>query len=545
MSGNMLIMDREFRKAENMIKSKNFFLVQIQDFITSLRYLQRLCNEAKHSIGLLVNKDGLNLLHLIIQNKFPSYLEYLVKVGVFTELDIPISDEKSNFFQLDCIKLAVELKKSDDFVAEIEACRQWEKSLSAFHRKLRLPSTNVTLDNITRTDILNTDIKGYNCFHWAAIGGNPHMIQRMRDIQIDWKSYLTANLKSSIELAAEMGNNTVVKTLLIDYTGTCDEERVFQKLLQTFAENGDIEMTKMIITTSANQLELSRGSLLNKAVTANRPEYVKMLLTQYNSDPNVNHETDDKSTRGCMLRSACCNNFEGVVRVLLSHPQCDMTLTNYRQRNCLHWAVESGSLSLVSLIIETANLRNIKSTLINKHDLFYRDELHYLVRGKDNGEPAWFYVEVKRKHLREFLEKLSGSTLHIANYGKIIKSGWGNDPDDQTEKMLEELGEVFIDSEKDCTPLLVAMNSRHYEIAKLLLHYGCDINAQDYFGLSALHYAAMNSSKEMCAYLITNGVDITLKDSDGKIAKDLIEPTETELLTYFGDLEAGKLTREK
>ena len=394
-------------------------------------------------------------------------------------------------------------------------------------------------------DILKSDIKGYNGLHWASIGGNYRVIQRMRDIQTDWKSYLTQKGNSSIELAAEMGNKTIFNTLLGDYIGTCDEENVKQTLLKILAKNGDIEMTRMIIKASNYPINLSHWYLLHNAVDANRPEYVKMLLTQYNFDPNLGFEGNELNTRGSALRSACSDNFERVVRVLLSHPQCDMTLKSYTQRNCLHWAVESGSLSLVTLIIETATLKNIKSALINEHDLFYRKNLHYVVNVKDKGKPVWHLIEVKRKLLKKFIENVNCENLNVAKYGKIITSGWGQSPNDQAQKKVEEFGKLCFDTEKDFTPLLIAMDKQHYEVAKLLVNYGCEINDQDYFGLSALHYAAMNGSKEMCAFLIINGVDINLKDNDGEIAKDLIEPTETYFLEYFEDLETGRFMIKK
>ena len=52
----------------------------------------------------------------------------------------------------------------------------------------------------------------------------------------------------------------------------------------------------------------------------------------------------------------------------------------------------------------------------------------YLVRGKDRGRPAWHYVLVRTESIGEFLKRIDSGTVDVANYGKVITSGWGTDP---------------------------------------------------------------------------------------------------------------------
>ena len=53
-----------------------------------------------------------------------------------------------------------------------------------------------------------------------------------------------------------------------------------------------------------------------------------------------------------------------------------------------------------------------------------------LVRGKDQGEPVWYYVLLKddENAVREFHEKLKSGNVNIAKYGRVLTSGLGRDP---------------------------------------------------------------------------------------------------------------------
>ena len=59
-------------------------------------------------------------------------------------------------------------------------------------------------------------------------------------------------------------------------------------------------------------------------------------------------------------------------------------------------------------------------------------------RGKDRGQPAWLYILLADDEdtIREFHEK-EGS-LDVFNYGQVLKSGFGQDPPEETHKWLKE-----------------------------------------------------------------------------------------------------------
>lgn len=65
-------------------------------------------------------------------------------------------------------------------------------------------------------------------------------------------------------------------------------------------------------------------------------------------------------------------------------------------------------------------------------DLTYkrtRDRIKlYTVRGKDRGKQVWHFVLVYPHKEDEFHRKVKSGTIDVANYGHVIRSGWGQDP---------------------------------------------------------------------------------------------------------------------
>jgi len=54
--------------------------------------------------------------------------------------------------------------------------------------------------------------------------------------------------------------------------------------------------------------------------------------------------------------------------------------------------------------------------------------LIYTVRGQDRGWDAWHIVHVERALLDDFKLKIKSGSIDVADYGYVIKSGWGKDP---------------------------------------------------------------------------------------------------------------------
>ena len=62
------------------------------------------------------------------------------------------------------------------------------------------------------------------------------------------------------------------------------------------------------------------------------------------------------------------------------------------------------------------------------NDRFYAKPFVYLVRGKDRGKEAWHYVLVDEDKLEGFKTQVAIGNIDVAEYGKVLHSGWGKDP---------------------------------------------------------------------------------------------------------------------
>lgn len=64
----------------------------------------------------------------------------------------------------------------------------------------------------------------------------------------------------------------------------------------------------------------------------------------------------------------------------------------------------------------------------------------YLVRGKDGTRDAWHYVAVDKVKQPLFQNALKSGALDVSQFGKIIRSGWGeNPPPEVVEAMKNQL----------------------------------------------------------------------------------------------------------
>jgi len=66
-----------------------------------------------------------------------------------------------------------------------------------------------------------------------------------------------------------------------------------------------------------------------------------------------------------------------------------------------------------------------------------QNSIIYLVTGKEQGKDSWFYVRVSK--LKEPLLKaaLEKGELNVPDYGDIIYSGWGVEPDEEIAALVE------------------------------------------------------------------------------------------------------------
>ena len=71
------------------------------------------------------------------------------------------------------------------------------------------------------------------------------------------------------------------------------------------------------------------------------------------------------------------------------------------------------------------------------NDRLIKSHLLFIVRGKDRGHPVWHYVLVDEEKLDDYKAKVATGTINVANYGRILKSGWGEDPPEDIVREMD------------------------------------------------------------------------------------------------------------
>ena len=507
-------------------------------------------------LASLANED-INILQRAVIDKRTNALQLFVHLGIFRSLDTDVRDKKSKYFGKRIDEIAKDTQQLH-LMEEIERCRLWEDSLPELHRTVRRPynlhlkeMTHYQLTNTTWKSLQVTDREQYTYLHWAAVAGNLEIFRIFSDTlccnKLEYLLMKTKDGLNAMQLATEMGNYKLVKYLLKLYDiylksrhhrndgsrghnrqghlSTINDAAVdFNKLLEITARNGDIKTFQVII---GGGITRPTQHLVKIAVENNRAKFLKMLLMNCQLDPNYTNPCDSHlCSPGWPLRNACSEGHEDIIKVLLRHPSCDLTLTNQTGRNCLHWAAINGSKHLLKNLLDGLERRGVLADLINSRDKFTRESLTYIVNGTKRGQRTWYYVTVKRCMIASFLASEKSGTLNMKNHCEVLLSGLGQNPDDTAKDTIKKIFEKYLQTENDlddCTPLHLAIWKNNKDAAELLIKHGASITIRDQFGLSALHYAAMKGNEEMCNLLLEHGADIDATDNDGQTAEKVAE----------------------
>ena len=288
--------------------------------------------------------------------------------------------------------------------------------------------------------------------------------------------------------------------------------------LQQCAHRNDAEKAVELVLNDG--LDINTPALCNRtpllwASLSSSGEFIETLI---DLGANVNAQrTYDKVTP--LLLSANWNNFMAVY-LLLDHG-ADANIASADGNSPMHRAVSNGFFDIAKRLVEKGsdvNLQNkegrtplffglknkheqlIKLLIENEADVNIGYKKNYtetiLVRGKDKGRAAWHYVLVKRHLLGLFLKRVKGGRVNVADFGDILRSGWGKDPPEGIiDQILEECDFKEIPG---VTVLHIASKENNEpEIIDLLVKSGANVNAQDAEGFTPLHMATIHGNLKM------------------------------------------------
>ena len=408
---------------------------------------------------------------------------------------------------------------------------------------------------------------GFNMLTAAVFEGNYDVVSKasvpLDNLQIQMGISAVADTLANLEI--KRSGHYKIESL---YRKTVDKVNTLSELHQCKRGNDAEKAVELVLNDG---LDINTPALCNRtpllwASLSSSGEFIETLI-DLGADVNA-QRTDDKVTP--LILSASWNNFMAVY-LLLDH-EADSNIARADGNSPLHIAVSNGFFHITKLLIKkgsNVNLQNkegrtplflsvknkrkhlIKLLIENEADVTigYQEnstDRIYLVRGKGRGRAAWQYVLVKKHLLGLFLKRTNGGSLDGADFGAVLRSGWGKDPPEGTiDQMLEECDFKEIPS---VTVLHIASKENNEpEIIDLLVKSGANVNAQDAEGFTPLHMAAIHGNLKIVKKLVDLDADVNIITTDGKNAAELAHLNEEmEIEEYLESKMAfSQRTKEK
>ena len=327
----------------------------------------------------------------------------------------------------------------------------------------------------------------------------------------------------------------------------------------------------------AVELVLNDGVDINTPALCNRTPLLwaslsssgEFIETLIDLGANVNAQrTDDKDTP--LTLSSGWNKFMAVY-LLLDHG-ADANIASADGNSPLHTAVSKGFFDITKRLVEkgsNVNLQNKEGRtplflgVKNKHEQLIKllieneadvtigykqnsTERFNLVCGKNRGRADWHYVLVKKHLLGLFLKRVKGGVINVADFGDILRSGFGEDPPvGTTDNILKEYDFQFKEIPGTTLLHIASEQINEPEIIDLLVKSGANVNAQDAEGFTPLHMAAIHGNLKIVKKLVDLEADVNIVTTDGKNAAELAHLNEELEIEEYLKLKMASSQRTK
>ena len=322
-------------------------------------------------------------------------------------------------------------------------------------------------------------------------------------------------------------------------------------------------------------LDINTPALCNRtpllwASPSSSGEFIETLI-DLGADVNA-QRTDDKVTP--LILAACWNNYMAIhlllerggnalintqkdighsplveaarhgfcnVAELLIEKGSNVNLRNKEGKTPLYFAVENKDEQLIRLLLKN------KADVSMRYKDFNSTERISLVRGKDGGEPAWHYVLVNKHVLGLFLKKTQGGSLDVADFGAILRSGWGKDPPVGVtfDKIIHESDALLQEISGDTVLHISCMKKDQPDVIDLLVQSGADVNAQAVDGFTPLHIAAIYGNLRIVRKLVDLDADVNITTTNGKNAAEVAHLFEESEIEEYLDSKMASSQRTK
>ena len=303
---------------------------------------------------------------------------------------------------------------------------------------------------------------------------------------------------------ASMGGHLNVVNILLNAGANIDEiDEDHSTALMLAAHKGHHNIVSQLIANGAN-VDKKNGVGRTPLLIASEERHLEVIEKLLSAGAKVN-EPDDIYNSTPLL-CAVFNRYTKVTYLLLDH-DADVTKQDDSGRTALHFAAETGQLEVVDILLNKGAKVNIAdkhhrtplvlSALKNHYDVM----LHLITSGAD--------VAQLTKHTSFSTEVLSYAInrKHIGVIKILIANGIGI--------------EGLLSTSPPMTALMWTAQKGYDSLTKQLILQGVNVNYQNPYGHTALHFAAYRNNIQCGVLLVEAGADVSIVNKASQTPLDL------------------------
>lgn len=290
--------------------------------------------------------------------------------------------------------------------------------------------------------------------------------------------------KTALQLACYEGHHNIVEFLVKNKADVNIKDSEGDTALHYAAYGKESKILQVLLDNKAtvNAVNAKKQSALHIAVNKGQPNCCKVLVNK-GCDPNLKDDDLDTAMHDAISQKDAPND---ILKYVLGSKTAKFATENSRGFNVLHWAVLKDNKDSVEIIIS-----NDKTCVDSKM--------------KDGSTAMHIAAANDRVEIASILQSKGAANMNIRDSMKR-------------------------------TPLILAVSQGKKKTMELLITVGCDINAQDSSGNTALHVAqvkknlgqavaidkAGSSSQDtaIICLLIESGAHLDIKNEEGKTPLD-------------------------
>ena len=327
-------------------------------------------------------------------------------------------------------------------------------------------------------------------------------LQILDDAKNDWESL------SELHKAVQQDDVEEVVSLVVDQSMNVNTvTNKNESALHWASVNDSADVVSALIELGADlDLKDSTGRTpLHRAVENSFGAIASLLLSH-----NANRQAVDNKEQTLLHLAAGKGHVEILEKLLASSSSDTLSKINQQDNQGftpLHRAAENNRITVVKKLISAKAAINMQT----KQNLSDRI---YLVSGQCDGKETWMYLFVHKFKIALFKKIIKSgnvSEIDFHEFGQEIIAGYGEKPNDDLRKFIENEASDFVLANANETPLHLASRKGHNEIVQLLLEANGDVLRHDAEGFLPFHSAIMYGNKETVNLLLKHRPSLARK----------------------------------